>query len=109
MTSPSIEILDPTIPAEKLPKIAATLIRVLADHFGVNESQIKSNLNDTFHGLNADELDLVEIVIEVEEAFEIEISDDSSSFLTNDTKISEYITAFANLWQADTSPHKTKF
>ena len=52
-----------------------TIIQILADQFGISTETIHGNSHLT-NDLNADSLDMVEIVMEVENQFKIEISDE---------------------------------
>lgn len=52
-----------------------TIKKILADQFGISVENIHGNSHLT-NDLNADSLDMVEIVMEVENQFKIEITDD---------------------------------
>ena len=53
---------------------------IIAEQLGINEEEIQ--LNYTFMGdLGADSLDLVELILALEEEFEVEISDDEAEKL----------------------------
>ncbi|PDW01395.1 acyl carrier protein [Candidatus Viridilinea mediisalina] len=56
------------------PDIEERLKKLVAEQLGVDESQIVPSANFT-KDLNADSLDLVELIMSIEEEFGIEISD----------------------------------
>jgi acyl carrier protein len=52
-----------------------TIINILAEHFSVPHKEINIDTH-LVNDLNADSLDSIEIVLEVEKAFDIEVDDD---------------------------------
>jgi acyl carrier protein len=58
-------------------EIEAKVIEVVAQQMGHDESKINATMSFT-EDLNADSLDLVELVMELEEAFETDIPDDQA-------------------------------
>jgi len=56
-------------------KIEQKVASILIEQLGVDESQITPNAN-LVHDLDCDSLDLVELVISMEEAFEFEVTDE---------------------------------
>lgn len=53
--------------------IQTTIYRILADQLCIPESQI--TLDSTFEGLGADSIDRIEIVMTLEDKFDLEIAD----------------------------------
>ena len=49
------------------------VIRIVADHLGVDESEISAE--SKFSNLNIDSLDMVEIVMQLEEEFNVSLED----------------------------------
>jgi len=64
--------------------IAIKFSGIIADMLGVHPSTVKNN-SSYLDDLGADELDLVEICMAIEEAFDIEISDEEWASLENST------------------------
>ncbi|RRR69176.1 MAG: acyl carrier protein [Candidatus Viridilinea halotolerans] len=64
------------------PDIEERLIKVVAEQLGVDESQVVPSANFA-KDLDADSLDLVELIMSIEEEFDIEINDkDAEKILT---------------------------
>ncbi len=59
------------------PEVEERLRKIIAEQLGVDESQIVPGASFT-KDLNADSLDLVELIMSIEEEFGIEISDDDA-------------------------------
>lgn len=59
------------------PEMEARLRKIVAEQLGVDESKIVPTARFT-DDLNADSLDLVEMIMELEEAFGIEIPDEDA-------------------------------
>lgn len=49
---------------------------IIADKLGVNEKEIK--MESTFEDLGADSLDIVELIMAIEEEYDIQISDEEA-------------------------------
>ena len=58
------------------------LCKIISEQMGLS-SDFKFSRETTWQELNADSLDLVEIVMSVEDAFDVEISDETISHLEN--------------------------
>lgn len=66
--------------------------KIIVDRLGVEESQVK--LEATFkEDLGADSLDVVELVMELEDEFDMEISDDDAENITTVGDAVNYINA----------------
>ncbi|MGB9754316.1 MAG: acyl carrier protein [Roseiflexus castenholzii] len=59
------------------PEMEARLKQIVAEQLGVDESKIVPDARFT-EDLNADSLDLVEMIMELEEAFGVEIPDEDA-------------------------------
>lgn len=62
---------------------------IVADQLGVEEEAI--TMNTSFEDLNADSLDIVELLMALEEEFDIEIPDEDAEKLTTIGKAVHYI------------------
>ena len=65
--------------------------RIVADQLGVEEDEI--NEATSFEDLNADSLDIVELIMALEEEFDIEIPDQDAEKLTTVGAAVEYVKA----------------
>ena len=63
---------------------------IIMDKLGVEESKITMEAN-FINDLGADSLDQVELIMELEEKFEIEITDEEAESLVTVEKVYEYI------------------
>jgi len=66
--------------------------KIVAEQLGVNESEIK-NESRFVDDLGADSLDTVELVMALEEEFEIEIPDEEAEKITTVQQANDYIVA----------------
>jgi len=66
------------------------LVGIIVEELGCDKEDVKleANLNDD---LGADSLDAVELIMAIEDAFEISVSDESAQTLTTVGKIVEFI------------------
>jgi len=55
--------------------ILEKVIKILSDQLGIDEDQINKD-TDIMEGLGADSLDVVEMIMSIEEEFEITITDE---------------------------------
>lgn len=65
---------------------------ILAEQLDLNLEDIKDDSNIQ-EDLEADSLDVMDIMTEIEEAFEIEVEDEAIEGLTTPSKIAEYISS----------------
>jgi len=66
--------------------------KIIVDRLGVDEEEVK--LEASFkEDLGADSLDIVELVMELEDEFEIEISDEDAEKIAKVGEVVEYIKA----------------
>ncbi len=71
-------------------EIFQTLKEIIVEQLGVEEEKIA--LESTFaDDLGADSLDVVELVMAIEERFEVEISDDQADKITTVKNLVDYI------------------
>jgi acyl carrier protein len=64
--------------------------KIISDRFGVSEDRV--TMEATFkNDLGADSLDVVELVMELEDAFDIEVPDEDAEGLTTVGAVVEYI------------------
>ena len=66
--------------------------KIISEQTGIHTDKIQ-NHEDLVKDLNADSMDTVEIVIELEHQFNLEISDDDAEQLKTVQQIIDYITA----------------
>ena len=71
----------------------AAVKKVVSDHLGVDYDGVKGNL---IEDMGADSLDLVEMVMILEEEFDIEIPDDEAEELKTVELIVDYISKHAS-------------
>jgi len=69
--------------------------KIVAEQLGVNEGEIK-NESSFVDDLGADSLDTVELVMALEEEFEMEIPDEQAEKITTVQQAIDYINANAN-------------
>lgn len=62
---------------------------IVADQLGISEEEI--TIDTSFEDLNADSLDIVELIMSLEEEFGIEIPDEDAEKLTTVKAAVEYI------------------
>lgn len=62
---------------------------IVADQLGVEKNEI--TMETSFEELNADSLDVVELIMALEEEFDIEISDEDAEKLTTVGAAVEYV------------------
>mmetsp|Transcript_19705 Transcript_19705/g.29917 ORF Transcript_19705/g.29917 Transcript_19705/m.29917 type:complete len:117 (+) Transcript_19705:84-434(+) len=70
-------------------EVMGTIQQIVADQLGVDTGAVTED--STFEELGADSLDQVELIMALEEAFEIDIDDDAASSMTNLKDVIDYI------------------
>ncbi len=75
--------------------ILAKLRPIIADQLGVDEADVKEDASFT-EDLNADSLDLVELIMSLEEQFKLQISDEDAEKITTVGEAVEYISEHAS-------------
>jgi acyl carrier protein len=70
--------------------ILAKLRPVIAEQLGVDEAEVKDDASFT-EDLNADSLDLVELIMSLEEQFKLQISDEDAEKITTVGEAVDYI------------------
>ncbi len=73
-------------------ELKAKVIRIIAEHMGLERSKISLS-SDFVEDLGADSLDTVELVMAMEEEFEIEITEDAAAKIT---KVGEAVAYLKN-------------
>ena len=66
---------------------------IIVEQLGVNEDQVSPDAK-LMEDLGADSLDAVELIMEIEEAFEIEIPEEEAEKLTTLNKIAEFVNTY---------------
>jgi len=74
----------------KMEEITARLREIVMDRLDVEENQIKPEASFV-EDLGADSLDIVELIMGIEEEFDIEIPDEDAEKLTNVGEAMDYI------------------
>jgi len=75
-----------------LEDVIARVKKIVAEQLGVNEAEIK-NESSFQDDLGADSLDAVELVMALEEEFDVEIPDEEAEKITSVQKAIDYIKA----------------
>jgi acyl carrier protein len=71
-------------------QLEARLRSIVADHLGKSEADIRPEAS-LIEDLDADSLDLVELMMNIEEAFDIEIPDDEAENLRTFKELVDYV------------------
>lgn len=66
------------------------LKKIIVDQLGVDESEVVPNASFV-EDLNADSLDLVELIMSLEEEFKVQISDEDAEKITTVQEADDYI------------------
>ena len=71
-------------------EVLERVTKIIVDRLGVEESQVKfeASFKDD---LGADSLDVVELVMELEDEFDLEISDEDAEKITTVGEVTNYI------------------
>jgi len=70
--------------------VSERLKKIIVDQLGVDESEVVPNASFV-EDLNADSLDLVELIMSLEEEFKIQISDEDAEKITTVQEAEDYI------------------
>jgi acyl carrier protein len=73
-----------------MPTVSERLKKIIVDQLGVDESEVVSNASFV-EDLNADSLDLVELIMSLEEEFKLQISDEDAEKITTVQEADDYI------------------
>lgn len=73
-------------------EIQAKVVEIIVDKLGVKESEVVPEASFTAH-LGADSLDSVELIMEFEKAFDIQIPDEDAEQITTVGAAIEYVEA----------------
>ena len=80
---------------EKRTKIFNKVSEIVADHFDIDRAKITDDLN-LKTDLDADSIDFVEFVLELEDTFNAEIADDEAEKLSTIGEVVDYIDEHTN-------------
>lgn len=69
--------------------------KIIADHFGVSESDITLETKIK-EDLNADSLDVVELIMDLEDALGVKVDDEQAAGMTTVADIVKYVEANQN-------------
>ena len=70
--------------------VSERLKKIVVDQLGVDESEVVSSASFV-EDLNADSLDLVELIMSLEEEFKLQISDEDAEKITSVQEAEDYI------------------
>jgi acyl carrier protein len=70
--------------------VSERLKKIIVDQLGVDESEVVSGASFV-EDLNADSLDLVELIMSLEEEFKLQISDEDAEKITTVQEAEDYI------------------
>jgi acyl carrier protein len=73
-----------------MPAVSERLKKIIVDQLGVDESEVVPSASFV-EDLNADSLDLVELIMSLEEEFKLQISDEDAEKITTVQEADEYI------------------
>jgi acyl carrier protein len=73
-----------------MPTIHERLQKIIVDQLGVDENEVVPNASFV-EDLNADSLDLVELIMSLEEEFKLQISDEDAEKITTVQEAEDYI------------------
>lgn len=83
------------MPSGSKEEILAQLKPIIAEQLGVDESEVKEDASFT-EDLNADSLDLVEMIMSLEEKFHVQISDEDAEKITTVGEAVDFIYEHTN-------------
>ena len=73
-----------------MPTVSERLKKIIVDQLGVDESEVVPSASFV-DDLNADSLDLVELIMSLEEEFKLQISDEDAEKITTVQEAEDYI------------------
>ena len=73
-----------------MPTVSERLRKIIVDQLGVDESEVVPSASFV-EDLNADSLDLVELIMSLEEEFKLQISDEDAEKITTVQEAEDYI------------------
>jgi acyl carrier protein len=73
-----------------MPTVSERLKKIIVDQLGVDESEVVPSASFV-EDLNADSLDLVELIMSLEEEFKLQISDEDAEKITTVQEAEDYI------------------
>jgi acyl carrier protein len=73
-----------------MPTVSERLKKIIVDQLGVDESEVVPSASFV-EDLNADSLDLVELIMSLEEEFKVQISDEDAEKITTVQEAEDYI------------------
>jgi acyl carrier protein len=73
-----------------VPTVSERLKKIIVDQLGVDESEVVPSASFV-EDLNADSLDLVELIMSLEEEFKLQISDEDAEKITTVQEADDYI------------------
>ncbi|HLZ59127.1 MAG TPA: acyl carrier protein [Ktedonosporobacter sp.] len=73
-----------------MPTVQERLKKIIVDQLGVDESEVVPSASFV-EDLNADSLDLVELIMSLEEEFKVQISDEDAEKITTVQEAEDYI------------------
>jgi len=73
-----------------MPTIQERLKKIIVEQLGVDESEVVPSASFV-EDLNADSLDLVELIMSLEEEFKVQISDEDAEKITTVQEAEDYI------------------
>lgn len=85
-------------------EIEAAVIKVVSEKMGIDEDDISGDTRFT-EDLNADSLDTVELIMDLEDEFEIAIGDEEAGNLLTIGDVVEFITKHESVGRMQQRPH----
>jgi acyl carrier protein len=84
------------MPEERIATIEKEIIAIIAEQLGVDKSDVDSS-KSFVEDLDADSLDLTELIMTLEEKFEVEVSDEKAEKLKTVGDVIEFILTAKNI------------
>lgn len=81
MTNPELTPMD----------IRSKVYKVISEHLGISQDRIKDD-SDLVNDLGADSLDIIEIVMGIEEEFDIEVTEDEANASSTISSVIDLVT-----------------